>query len=291
MPVSRIQLKVLTCLCLAILPLGGCFVQKRVVPPPAGTPPNRTLLTATKQQLIDRIHLVYDPVQSFNMRADMAPSVGTVNGGGELTDYATIRAYVLFQRPAGIRVIGLDPVVHSTTIFDMASMGENFRVSIPSKNAFYTGSNRSAPSSKNKLENLRPTAFLEAMIVAPPDPEDLTLVEDDTDATKAVYILEMIRQEQGQLRLVRTIYLDRYTLQIVRQKTFDASGNILGETRYSDWKAYDKVFFPSIIVLRRPQDGYEVTMTVVDMKINTPDVTAEKFVLEQPAGSHLTQLK
>src|SRR5580693_6286136 len=168
MPAPRLQLKSLKCLCLAILPLSGCFVQKRVVPPPAGTPPNRTLLTATKQQLIDRIHQVYDPVQSFNMRADMAPSVGTLNGGGELTDYATIRAYVLVQRSDNIRVIGLDPVVHSTTIFDMASMGENFRVSIPSKSAFYVGNNSTPPTSKSKLENLRPTAFLEAMIVAPP---------------------------------------------------------------------------------------------------------------------------
>jgi hypothetical protein len=291
MPAYRTHLVFLTSLCVAILPLASCFVQKRVVPPPAGTPPNRTVITATKQQLIDRISQVYGSIQSFNMRADMAPSVGTVNGAGELTDYATIRAYVLFQRPDNIRVIGLDPVVHSTTIFDMASMGENFRVNIPSKSNFYAGNNNVAPTSKNKLENLRPTAFLQALVVAPPDPADQTLVEDDTDNSKAVYILFMIRQEEGELRLMRAVYFDRYTLQIIRQKTFDATGNILGETRYSDWKGYDSVFFPSIIVVRRPQDGYEVTMTVVDMKVNPTDMTAEKFALEQPPGSHLIQLK
>jgi hypothetical protein len=32
-------------------------------------------------------------------------------------------------------------------------------------------------------------------------------------------------------------------------------------------------------------------LSVVDMKINTDDLTPEKFVLNQPAGSQLQQLK
>ncbi len=281
--------KLVFLLCLTCLTLASCFVQHRVVKQPGATS-NRPMLTATKDQLIDRIHAASDPIQSFNMRADMSPSVGSLNGG-ELTDYATVRAFVLFRRPDDIRVVGLDPVVHSTTIFDMVSTGNEFRVSIPSKNRFIEGDNNAPPDSKNKLANLRPSAFLNALIIAAPKPDDLTMVEDDTDETKATYILFMVRREGNDLHLERAVYFDRHTLVIGRQKTFDAKGDIVSETKYSDWKQYGDIFFPSLIQIRRPQDGYEVTMTVIDMKINTAEVTQDKFVLEQPAGSTLERLK
>jgi outer membrane lipoprotein-sorting protein len=278
----------LAMLCLAILPLCGCFVQRRVVPPPAHVQ-NRPLLTATKEELIERVRKTFDPIQSFSMRADMAPSVGSILGG-EITDYATIRGDLLFRRPDQIRVIGLDPVIHSTTVFDMASTGADFRVSIPSKSRFIEGDNNAPPSSKSKLENLRPVAFLNSLIMVAPDPES-TLFEDDTDESKAVYILFVVRRDGAALQLVRSIYFDRYSLEINRQKTFDPSGEILSETKYSNWKPYNGLSFPSLIDIRRPRDGYEVTLTLIDMNINPAEVTPDKFVLEQPPGTQVTRLK
>ncbi len=283
------MVKTATVLCAAILS-SACLVRHRTVAGPAASK-NRTLLTASKQELIERIHRVADPIRSFNLRADMSPSVGSIYGGGELTDYATVRAYILFQRPDNIRVLGLDPLVHSKTIFDMVSAGNTFRVSIPVRNAFYIGDNNAPPSSKNKLENLRPTAFLTSLIIEPPGSSDYTMVEDDTDESKSVYILFMIRERQSQLRLARAVYFDRYSLEIARQKTFDDSGGIVSETRYSEWKDYDGIRFPSGIVIRRPKDGYELAITVVSAKFNPPDLTAQQFVLEQPPGAKVTEIR
>ncbi|MBZ5604003.1 MAG: hypothetical protein LAO79_17015 [Acidobacteriia bacterium] len=271
------------------LAMQACFVRHRMVAPP-GKPPNRELLTATREDLIARLHAASDPIHSFGLRADLSPSVGALYGG-ELTDYATIRASIVFRRPADIRVVGLDPVVHSKTIFDMVSMGNSFKVYIPTKNAFYIGSNTAPPSSKNKLENLRPTAFLTSLILAPPAASDRTMIGDNTDETKAQYILFMIRENQGQLILERSVYFDRYTLTIVMQKTFDESGAVVSETRYSDWKGFDGIPFPSTIVIRRPKDGYEMTMTIVSLRFNQPDVSAEQFVLEQPPGVKVVEIK
>ena len=173
----------------------------------------------------------------------------------------------------------------------MVSIGRNFRVSIPSRNNFIQGDDDAPPSSKNKLENLRPGAFLKALVLEPPEAAELTVLEDDTDPTKAVYVVLILRQQQGQLRLMRSVSFNRYTLEIIRQRTFDLSGSILSDTQYSDWKPYDGISYPSSITIRRPQDGYEVAIAVVELKFNTPDVTPEKFVLEQPPGSHLIQLK
>lgn len=280
--------KFVALLCLAALTLSSCFVRRRVVAPP-GAPANRPMMTATKEELLERIRKISAPIQSFNMKADLSPSVGHLFNG-ELTDYATVRAYILFSRPDSIRLVGLDPVVHSATVFDMASTGRDFRVSIPSRNAFFIGDNKAPPNSKNKLENLRPSAFLSALIVEPPDPDDLTVLEDDTDENKSVYILMALRHEGVELRLIRNIVFDRYTLDLIRQKTFDAKGEIIGETRYSAWKAFDGISYPSTIMIRRPQDGYEVTMTLVDLKFNVP-MTQDRFVLEQPSGAKVTQLK
>ncbi len=285
---ARRELAILVFLCFVCLP--SCLVRKRVVAAPGNKKrETRPLLTATKEQLIQRIHAVSDPIVSFTMKTDMSPSVGGLYGG-QVTDYATITGYILFLRPDDIRVIGLDPVIHSTA-FDMVSVGNDFRVSIPVKNQFFIGRNDAPANSKNKLENLRPEAFLNALLIRPPDPDDITIFEDDTSEDKAVYILMILQKEQDQLRLLRNVYFDRYTLQIARQKTFDRSGYIISDTRYGDWKPYSGILFPSDIDIQRPQDGYEVELKVLDMKVNSGDLTAAKFILNQPPGSQLKELK
>ena len=276
-------------LCAASIFSSACLVRRRVVAPPGKAKETRPLRTATKENLIQLIHNAWDPISSFTMKTDMSPSVGQLYGG-QVTDYATITGFFLFRRPDNIRVIGQDPVIHST-LFDMVSTGNDFRVSLPTKNQFVVGSNSAPATSQNKLENLRPAAFLTSLMIVPPDPAtDLTLMEDDTNETKAVYILQVIRRDGDQLHLLRNIYFDRYTLQLNRQKTFDANGNITSDTKYSSWRIFNGIFFPTSIDIQRPQDGYELVLTVLDMKINTPDVTPEKFVLNQPPNATLRRI-
>lgn len=275
--------------CVAAMWLDSCFVQHRKTPSP-GNIANRPLLFATKQQLIDRIHRAFDPIRAFSMRADMSPAVGKLYGG-DLTEYATVRTYVLFLRPDDIRVLGLDPVLHSSTLFDMVSTGSEFRVSIPIKSRFIMGNNDAPPSSTKPLENMRPEAFLRSLMIQPPADGETTLLEDDTDETKAVYILFIAAGQGTELHFTRAVYFDRYTLGIVRQKSFNSAGEIVSETGYSNWKPYGEISYPSVVTIRRPMEGYEVTMTVVDMTINPPDMTAAKFTLAQPPGTQLTVLR
>lgn len=276
---------------IAVLSLlsSGCLVRRRVVAPQGQRVP-KPLLSATKEELVQKLHQVFDPIQSFTLKADMSPSIGSLYGG-QVTDYPTITGYILFLKPDYIRVIGLDPVIHSTG-FDMASAGNEFRVSIPAKSQFFEGRNDAPAASKNKFENLRPAAFLSALLIRPPDAQaDISFVEDDTNETKAIYILTMIGHNGNEYFPIRNVYFDRYTLQINRQKTFDTGGNILSETRYSNWTQHNGVPFPSMIDIQRPKDGYEVVLKVTDLKVNAGDLTPEKFVLTQPPGSQLKRLQ
>jgi hypothetical protein len=284
---SRRQLlAIVSVLCFS---LSGCLVRRRVVAPPGEKVP-RPLLTATKEELLQRIHQISDPIRSFTMKVDMSPSVGGIHGG-QVTDYPTISGFIFFLRPDKIRVVGLDPVIHSTA-FDMVSTGNDFRVYIPVKSQFIEGTNDAPATSRNKLENLRPSAFLTALLINPPDPNTaITFVQDDTSETKAVYILMVIDHNGSHYFPVRNIYFDRYTLQINRQKTFDTKGEIVSETRYSDWANHNGTMFPSTIDIQRPKDGYEVVLQVTDLKIKTADVTPAKFILNQPPGSQLRKLQ
>jgi len=200
--------------CLAVLTLPGCFVRRRVVAAP-GKPINRPVLSATKDELIQRVRMFSDGVQSFSMTADLSASVGQTLGG-EVTDYATIRGYILYRKPDDIRIIGLDPVIRSKA-FDMLSTGDTFQLLIPAKNRLITGRNDVRELSKNKVENLRPAAFLVSLLVLPPENNDLTLLEDDTDEIHTQYEMLIIDRGGGQPFLTRSIYFDRYTLQIARR--------------------------------------------------------------------------
>jgi outer membrane lipoprotein-sorting protein len=274
---------------LALTVLSSCLVRRHE-PLPAVVRQNRLLLTATKEELIQRVHDVSDPIQSFVMKTDLSPSV-TNPSEQAVTEYATIGVYVLFRKPNEIRVIGQDPVLHMT-IFDMASSGQEFRVYIPRRNRFIVGDNAAPGTSKNKLENLRPAAFLTSLMIYPPDTAaDVTLLENDTDQTRALYVLMIVRRDQDQFTLSRNIYFDRYTLQITRQKTFDASGSVVSDTKYSGWKPYNGISFPSEIDIQRPQDNYAVELALSSLEVNTPQVTSDKFVLNQPPGAELDQLK
>jgi hypothetical protein len=265
----------------------SCLVRTRTVVP-GGQTANKPALTASRDDLLERIHRVSDPLQSFSLKVDMSTSVGGVFGG-KVTDYPTIQGFILFRRPDQIRVVGLDLVVHST-ILDMASTGNEFRVSIPSKSLFIEGQNNAPATSKNKLENLRPIAFLNALLINPPVTGEAAILEDVSDETRAIYKLIFILRDGDDLHLLRSVYFDRYTLDISAQRTFDKAGHVTSETKYSGWTAYGTVRFPHVIDMTRPQDGYELVLTVTDFKLNPADLTDEKFVLTPPPNAEIRSL-
>jgi hypothetical protein len=142
--------------------------------------------------------------------------------------------------------------------------------------------------SPNKLENLRPQHFLEALLVKPIDTTaNKVLMENFTDEDNAFYILHEVHEDGGGLlTLRRTIWYNRVDLNIARQLIFDDSGNILTDARYEQWHAFDNMAFPRHIEINRPRDEYGVVIDVTKMDINK-GVADGKFVLEQPEGTTL----
>ncbi len=275
------------CLLAVIAGTPACLVRRTIISHQGnrkGAP--RPLITASREDLVRRLTAQYDAVRSFTATVDMTPETGSVYKG-EITDYKDIRAYILYRKPADIRIIGLAPVVRSK-VFDMVSTGAQFRILIPPKNRFIEGRNDAPPESKNSLENLRPEAFLRAMIVPPPDPERETpLLVDATDEQDSLYVMVIIgKTNKGDLMIDRAIFFDRTTLLVTRQKEYDQAGTILSDTKYTDWKTSNHIAFPQTIHISRPKDSYGVVISMVKLETNQT-ITDDKFALEQPPGSTL----
>jgi outer membrane lipoprotein-sorting protein len=270
------------------LGLSSCVVKRRLIVRKGTAQAQPTLLVAGRAELMKRITEQFNAIQNLSATVDMTPALGTAEKS-RVTEYKDVRGYVLFRKPADIRIIGLVPVLRNTA-FDMVSIGASFKLSVPSRNEFIVGNNETAAPSGNKLENLRPQHFLEALLVRPFAPEDKALLENFTDNDNAYYILHEVQEVQpGMLELLRTVWFSRVDLRMARQILLDKSGNILTDARYSEWRQFDDFSFPKHIEIDRPQDEYGVVLDIVKMDINK-GVSDDKFVLDQPPGTTLRTL-
>jgi len=271
-------------LCLISLGLPSCVAVRRQITRPGGKTA-QTLLVADAATLLQAVTRQYNAIHDFSATVDLVPALGTTEKS-RITEYKDVRGYILFRKPADIRIIGLYPVVRNK-LFDMVSNGADFKLYITPKNRFIRGRNEIEQPSENKLENLRPQHFLDALLVRPADANDKVLLENYTDEDNAFYVLHLIREKGGgQLQLLRTIWFSRLDLLMARQLIFDEVGNILTDARYAQWKPYDNVPFPKHVEVNRPRDEYAVVIDIVKMDIN-PGVSDDKFVLEQPEGTTL----
>ncbi len=273
-------------LCLYVLVSTSCLARRRVISRNGGA--KQTLQVADKQALVDRVAETYKVVHDISATVDMTPALGSAEKA-KITEYKDVRGYVLFRKSSDIRIIGLYPVVRNKA-FDMVSDAEAFKLYIPGRNRFVTGRNEIIEPSANRLENLRPQHFLEALLVRPPGENEEAVLQNLTDEETAHYILHLLaRGPDGELRLSRSIWFDRGTLALTRQLAFDEAGNILSDARYREWQNWDGVPFPRQVEINRPRDEYAVVLRMVKLDINK-GLTDEQFVLEQPAGTTLQVL-
>src|ERR1700682_4870426 len=203
MPFRRVPALVLL-IGLTSVGLSSCLVKRRLITRTGAKTAAPTLLVADRAELIQKIAEQFQAIQNFSATVDMVPALGTAEKS-RITEYKDVRGYILFRGPADIRIIGLYPIVRNKA-FDMVSNGTDFKLYIPAQNRFLVGRNEVEKPSANKLENLRPQHFLEALMVRPVDPQnDKLLVENFTDEGNAYYILHMVRENgDGQLQLNRT---------------------------------------------------------------------------------------
>ena len=281
-------------LVLALFPLSGClFHTHKVV-----QNPTIAAKTATKGELIGYINTQAGKIQSMQATVDIDTAVGGAKKG-KVTEYKQIRGYVLARKPAMLRMIGLLPILRNTA-FDMVSDGREFKVSIPPKNRFVVGRNDLiTPNPQQPLENLRPQVIYDALLLREIDQQnEIAILENGTETVTLAkdrtyqqpdYIIDVIRSRGDESWLSRKIVFSRLDLLPNRQLIYDESGTLVTDARYSEYKDYNAVLFPSRIEIWRPEEEYKIALTMVKLTMNLP-LANEKFALEQPPGAQVIHL-
>jgi hypothetical protein len=258
------------------------------------------LKTATQAQLVDYINEQAAKVQSMNATVDIDTTVGGEKKG-KVTDYQQIRGYVLARKPEMLRMIGLLPIVR-TKAFDLVSDGKEFKLWIPPKNRFVQGRNDvKTPNPQQPLENLRPQHIYDALLIPAIDPKtEHAVLQSDVEQVanpknkkekldQPDYEILVIREGEHGWYVHRKIVFSRTDLLPHRQIVNDDNGNQITDVRYGEYKEYSGVSFPSQIEIKRPQEEYDITLSMVKLELNG-QLSNDKFILEKPPGAEVVHL-
>src|SRR5271168_1597484 len=188
---------------------------------------------ATREELLEKYNAMAKGVKSVNATVELKPTAGS-EYSGLIEEYHEVKAFLLAERPAYIRIIGQAPVI-GKTVFDMASDAETFRVSIPSKNKFLVGPIALERTSSKPIENLRPQHLLDALLWSEIRKEEDVLPEEFNDEKARYYVLTVLHGGYRK-EILRKIWFDRAGLQVARLQEFGPKGALLSDVRYSDWE-------------------------------------------------------
>ena len=267
---------------------GRTGVTKTTTVPPAARP---VYMEATREELLDRYNGLARNLQSIDATVELKPYAGSAYSG-VITEYHDVKAFVLAERPYDIRMIGQVPVI-GKTVFDMASNGQNFEVSIPSKNKFLVGPVSLTRPSAKPIENLRPQHLVDALLWPGVRKEEVVLPEEFNDEVARYYVLSVLRGGY-QSEFLRKIWFDRSDLHLARLQTYGPKGVLLSDVRYAEWRAADSPDaalkeYPHAIRIDRPHDDYWLELTVAKVVLNE-QLPAERFTLTAPEGAEVVNL-
>ncbi len=267
----------------------GCVVRKvvHVHAPPQSVPAREAALA----ELVARIDSWSRPIRTMVATVDLTPTAGSVYSG-VIKEYTDVKGFILLQKPSTLRLQGQAPVV-GTRIFDMVSDGDEFRLFIPVKRKFIIGKDTFHRPAKNSLENLRPQHILEALIVPPIDPETETTYRRTTNSRtepKRYYVVNVV-EAPSQKHIIprRNVWFDASNLELVRVQFYEPDGTCTEEVDYANYQNLQGIHYPTHIEISRPEDDYEVTLTIEKTTFNEI-IPPAKFELKQPEGVEVVNL-
>jgi outer membrane lipoprotein-sorting protein len=289
------------CGCAAALALpllvAGCslFPTTRHLP----VPRPKTVQSATPRELVNQVNQRWDALNTLTAVVEVQATETKTSEGLE-KDFPSCHAVIIMRKPNMLRVRG---TYFGVMIFDMASDGSHFTLLDPHDNTAFEGSNTVKEKSTNPLLNLRPQFFLDAIAVRGLDPGNEYMVAGESEtiedaARKHLYIeqeytLSVMQPKAGPEKLpVRVIMFHRDDMLPYSQDVYDSEGNLETQVTYSNYAEFSAGKYPSKVIIKRPQEGIQLELTVDRVEENLkPDLPDDQFQVKIPVGTTIKQLK
>jgi hypothetical protein len=283
--------------------LTGCLSHTRKLTQPAQAGP---IMNADALQLVAALNLRYAQINSLNATVDFAASVGGARLG-KMTDYTSVRGYLLFRKPRMLRVLGLVPVLH-TRAFDLASDGTNFTMLIPPRSRAIEGTNAVTKPAANPMENMRPALFLDSMLVQPISPDQIVSVISESETSQNPKTKQLIDLPEYDLTVLsegtppavpglakianplRVIRFGRINLLPVELDIYNQGGDLETQVIYGPYKDFGGFEFPSTIDISRPLEEFRVVLTIEKLTVNQA-LGDDQFEMKVPEGYQVEKLQ
>ena len=273
--------------------LTGCslFPSTRKLPMPK---PPLVEQTIAPEELVTRLNQRWDAINTLIAKVEFRASV-TKSKEGIATDYPSVEGYILMRKPDSLRVVGLD---FGVKVFDMASDGKCYTLSIPHDDKVIKGCGPSKTKSKNTWENLRPGFFFDSMLVRGLGPDDLYSVVSTSETvedaarkhlfTVPEYELSVSRRKENSQQLIpsRVVTFHRDDLEPYQQDIYDNEGNIETHVVYAGYQDFEGGKFPSTVTIKRPLEEITIVLIVENVHENQT-LTDDQFVVPIPSGSKI----
>jgi hypothetical protein len=255
---------------LAVTPaLTGCLVHTHSV---LKTPTPESVLSSSLSQLLRQVDDRYGAITSVTAVADVVACTGGASTG-EVKCYPAFSSFIVISKPESINFILKLPFLGSRAL-DMVSDGNTFKMTIPPKSCFITGSDVVVNASQKGLYSLRPSVILDSLLIRGIREHEVVSMTQDSrtipDPKKRKgfikepdYDIEFLSEPKGQVAsTLRVIHTGRIDLLPYRQDIYDADGKIVTQALYSDYRKFGDINFPSKIEIDRPLDELTLTITL-----------------------------
>lgn len=275
--------------------LAGCNILPTTRHLPVPKAPTN-VQSVTPENIVKQLNQRWEALNTLTATVEIQ-ATELKNAEGIEKDFPSCRGYIIIGKPNLLRVAG---TYFGVKAFDMASDGKNFTLVMPTKNMVIRGTNTVTEKSSNQLENLRPDFFLDAIVVRGLAPDEEFMVSGDSETVEDTakkhlyiepeYILSIMRPKSGnEKQPVRVITFHRDDMLPYDQDIYDSAGNLATQVVYSNYAEFAGGRYPSRVVIRRPQEGIQLVLTVIAVHENVK-LPADEFQVQIPSGAKVQTL-
>jgi len=258
-----------------------------------------------QEQALQKLVTMSNSVQTLQASIQVDASTASIKEENKRKAAPTFSATLMMKRTGGIFLKGRKILVD---LFEMKSDGTDYQFFVDQSNELYVGK-ESAPPSKpfqhladlvNQFVNLKPKQLQDSLML---DVRPLLanssiipfgsieLAQEET-AQRRYFIVYFVDNSSPKAYLLQKIWFDLSTenVDVVRRETYDKTGRIETDARYSDYQFVSGgLRLPLSVDVEFPQTETNLSITFPDatgIRVNS-DVPAEAFVMDPHPGAKI----